>query len=74
MQGKVELGFNDGLEAAAKFLEGTADDYCQMAAQEERGMGHYTGTVFASIKRKADDFRDKAQLLRGQAGRIRSLS
>jgi len=58
---------NQELEKAAKFLEGTAADYDQMAAQLQK-----------SARTPADGMRlyhykAAAQLLRGQAAHIRGL-
>lgn len=62
--------FKEGLEAAAKFLEGTAADYDQSADMVYR-------TAFAGPtpheKTQAAAMREKALLLRGQAQHIKEL-
>lgn len=65
-------GIDEGLEIAAKILEATAGDYAQMAQQAERGIGRLHGREFSTRKALADGYHEKAQLLRGQAGLIRS--
>lgn len=64
--------FGDGLEAAAKYLEGSAADYDEMADVRDKYM-RPDAFGFIEAKRETLALRDKAKLLRGQAEHIRSL-
>jgi hypothetical protein len=62
----------EALEKAAKFLEGTAADYDQMATNLEKQTAPFGGAR-AILKHGATTMKEKAALLRGQAGHIRKL-
>ncbi len=66
--------FNDGLAAASALLRRTADDYIQMAVQAERDLGRTDAIEYRRRSRNADELREKAQLLRGQATTIMGLA
>jgi hypothetical protein len=63
--------FNEGVEASARRLEETAQDYMQMRSQilDDR----HSLRISPASKMKAKAFYEKAQLLQGQATHIRSL-
>ena len=65
------MNFNEGVEASARRLEETAQDYMQMRSQllDDRS----SLRISPADKMKAKTFYEKAQLLQGQATHIRSL-
>lgn len=69
--------FNDGLEAAAALLTGTAADYEEMAAQTQKEYDkllHDRTSLFRTATRaRLDRYTDMALVLRGQAKRIFDL-
>lgn len=64
----MRLAYNEGLEDAAKYLVSTAEDFEQSATHVFEGVGP-TGAGRRSQLR--DELTVKAQLLRGQAIRLR---
>lgn len=67
------LGAAQALEAAAKLLEATAADYDEMAMREAKHIKSQFPSLRAQQIHAEAVLRDKAQLLRGQAGHIRKL-
>lgn len=68
--------YAEGLAGAAAYLEATAADYEQMAAARDKhaqDKGRMLPGVRLSYITGAQALREKAQLLRGQAGHIRNL-
>lgn len=64
--------WEDGLEAAAKFLEATAADYDQLSMQAMKSTGPNRLGHTAALN-VAQSLSSTAQLLRGQAEHIRQL-
>jgi hypothetical protein len=68
----TEEGIRIGLRAAATQLEDTADDFDEMANKKEE-FANANKLGYASVKQEIAVLRDKAKLLRGQAGHVREL-
>lgn len=64
---------NQSLEKAATFLEATAADYEQMAKQQESDHNGHRSFGSPTPCHQARENREKARLLRGQAGHIREM-
>jgi hypothetical protein len=64
------MSFNEGIEAAATFLEETAEDYMQMREQLQKTKAM---REHVADKIKAKECYEKAQLLQGQARQVRTL-
>ena len=63
----TKFSYEDGIDAAVKYLEGTASDYDQMADRWSRDERSTLGYAYEAV------YRTQAQLLRGQAKHIGDL-